>query len=72
MRVVAFTFGIACLTSVIFGLVPAWQASRPQIGESLKEATRGSTGGVRSHRLRSAFVVSQFAAVVSLARRGPA
>jgi putative ABC transport system permease protein len=59
--VVAFTFGIACLTILIFGLVPAWQASRPQIGESLKEATRGSTGGVRSHRLRSAFVVSQFA-----------
>ena len=59
--VVAFTFGIAFLTSLIFGLIPAFQASRPQVEQALKEASRGSTGGVRSHRLRSAFVVSQFA-----------
>ncbi|HEX4666950.1 MAG TPA: ABC transporter permease [Chthoniobacterales bacterium] len=59
--VIAFTFGIAFLTSLIFGLVPALQASRPQVEQSLREASRGSTGGVRSHRLRFAFVVSQFA-----------
>jgi len=59
--VVAFTFGIACLTSLIFGLIPALQASRPQVEQALKEAARGSTGGTRGHRLRSAFVVSQFA-----------
>lgn len=59
--VVMFTFAIACLTSLIFGLIPALQASRPQVEESLREATRGSTGGKRSQRLRAAFVVSQFA-----------
>ena len=59
--VIAFTLGIACLTSLIFGLIPALQASRPQVEQALKEAARGSTGGARSHRLRSAFVVSQFA-----------
>ncbi len=59
--VVAFTCGVAILTSLIFGLVPALQASRPQIEQSLKEASRGSTGGLRGRRLRSAFVVSQFA-----------
>ena len=59
--VVAFTFGIALLTSLIFGLIPALQASRPQVEQSLKDASRGSTVGVRSHRLRFAFVVSQFA-----------
>ncbi len=59
--VVTFTFAIACLTSLIFGLVPALQASRPQVEESLKDATRGSTGGKRSQRLRATFVVSQFA-----------
>ena len=59
--VVAFTFGVACLTSLIFGLIPALQASRPQVEQALKEAARGSTGGARSHQLRSAFVVSQFA-----------
>ncbi|HEY2713721.1 MAG TPA: ABC transporter permease [Chthoniobacterales bacterium] len=59
--VVAFTFGIALLTSLVFGLVPAMQVSRPQVEQSLKEAARGSTTGKRSHRLRAAFVVSQFA-----------
>ena len=59
--VIAFTFGIAMLTTLIFGSVPALQASRPQLEQSLREASRGSTGGVRSHRLRFAFVVSQFA-----------
>ncbi len=59
--VIAFTFGTAFLTSLIFGLIPALQASRPQVDQTLREASRGSTGGVRSHRLRFAFVVSQFA-----------
>jgi putative ABC transport system permease protein len=59
--VVMFTFAIACLTSLIFGLIPALQASRSRMEESLKDATRGSTGGKRNHRLRAAFVVSQFA-----------
>jgi len=59
--VIAFTFVIAFLTSLIFGLIPALQASRPQVEQSLREASRGSTSGVRSHRLRFAFVVSQFA-----------
>lgn len=59
--VVAFTLGVALLTSTLFGLIPALQVSRPQVEQSLKEASRGSTGGTRSHWLRSAFVVSQFA-----------
>jgi putative ABC transport system permease protein len=59
--VVAVTLGLALLTSLVFGLIPALQVSRPQVEQSLKEASRGSTGGVRSHRLRSAFVISQFA-----------
>jgi putative ABC transport system permease protein len=59
--VVAFTLGLGLLTSLIFGLIPALQVSRPQVEQSLKEASRGSTGGSRSHRLRSAFVISQFA-----------
>jgi putative ABC transport system permease protein len=59
--VVAFTLGVAMVTSIIFGLAPALQASRPQVEQSLRETSRGSTGGLRSHRLRSAFVVGQIA-----------
>ncbi|HSU86486.1 MAG TPA: ABC transporter permease, partial [Chthoniobacterales bacterium] len=59
--VVAFTLGIATLTSIIFGLVPALQASRPEVERSLKEGSRGTSAGSRSARLRSAFVVAQIA-----------
>src|SRR5262249_27784374 len=58
--VVAFTFSIAALTSLIFGLVPALQASRPEVEQALKDAGRGSSG-VRGNRLRSAFVVAEVA-----------
>jgi putative ABC transport system permease protein len=59
--VIAFTFGISILTSVAFGLVPALHASRASVSGSLKDAARGSTGGLHGNRLRSIFVVSQFA-----------
>ena len=59
--VIAFTFGISILTSIAFGLVPALHASRASVGGSLKDAARGSTGGIHGNRLRSIFVVSQFA-----------
>jgi putative ABC transport system permease protein len=59
--VVAFTFAISVLTSIAFGLVPALHASRPSVSNSLKDAARGSSGGVHGNRLRSIFVVSQFA-----------
>ena len=59
--VIAFTFGISILTSIAFGLVPALHASRPSVSGSLKDAARGSSGGVHGSRLRSVFVVSQFA-----------
>ena len=34
---------------VIFGLVPAWQSSKPNLNETLKDAGRGSTEGGRRH-----------------------
>jgi putative ABC transport system permease protein len=59
--VILFTFGLSLLTSVAFGLVPALHASRADVSGSLKDATRGSSGGIHGNRLRSIFVVSQFA-----------
>jgi putative ABC transport system permease protein len=58
--VVAFTFGISALTSIAAGLVPALHASRPSVSGSLKDAARGSSS-IHGNRLRSVFVVSQFA-----------
>jgi putative ABC transport system permease protein len=57
--VLAFTIGIAFLTSVIFGLAPSLQVARARIYESLKEGSRGTTSGRRSQFIRSALIVSE-------------
>jgi putative ABC transport system permease protein len=58
-RVLVFTIVVAALTGVFFGLVPALQASKPDLNETLKDAGRGSTG--RRHVLRNALVVAEVA-----------
>jgi predicted permease len=64
-QTLGFTFGIAILTGVAFGLVPAWQASGTDLAKVLKEGGRTGGGGSRS-RLRSAFVVSEVALALLL------
>jgi putative ABC transport system permease protein len=56
-RAVAFTVLISVLTGLVFGLVPAFQASRVDLNEALKDAGRGSTG--RRHWFRSGLVVAE-------------
>jgi putative ABC transport system permease protein len=60
-RVLSFTMGVSVLTGIIFGLVPALQASRVELNESLKEGARGSTGGIMRNRVRSLLVISEIA-----------
>jgi putative ABC transport system permease protein len=65
-RVLGFTFLIAILTGIIFGLAPALQASKTDLNEALKEGARGSTGGINRQRVRSLLVVSEVALTVLL------
>ena len=57
LRVLGFTFAVSLLTGVLFGLIPALQASRPDLNDALKEGSRGSTG--RSGTFRNVFVVAE-------------
>ncbi len=65
-RVLAFTFFVSILTGLAFGLAPAWQATRTDVNEWLKESGRGALGGVRRHRLHSALIVSEVALALVL------
>ena len=65
-RVLGFTFGVSLLTGIIFGLLPAWTASRSGVGESLKEGGRSATAGSARQRLRSTFVVVELAVALIL------
>src|SRR5213594_3099163 len=61
LRVLAFNFGISVLTGVLFGLVPALRATRPDLVTSLKEQSAGSGTSAGHVRLRKGLVVAQIA-----------
>jgi putative ABC transport system permease protein len=63
--VLAFTVGLALLTGLAFGLVPAWRASAPGIEEALREEAAGATGG-RRRRLQGGLVVGEIALALLL------
>ncbi|MGH9940809.1 MAG: ABC transporter permease [Pyrinomonadaceae bacterium] len=66
VRVLMFTVGISLLTGILFGLLPALQASKPELTGTLKEGGRGSAigGGLRS--ARSLLVITEIAVALVL------
>ncbi len=65
-RVLAFTLGISLLTGILFGLLPAWSATRASVGEGLKDSGRTMSGGRASLRLRRLLVISETALALVL------
>ena len=65
-RVLLFTFGVSLLTGMVFGMVPALQATRSQLSEALKEGGRGSGEGARRNFTRALLVVGELAFAVML------
>jgi putative ABC transport system permease protein len=59
--VLAFTGCISVATGLVFGLVPALQATNPDLNDTLKEGDRGGTGGPARHRVRDLLIVSEVA-----------
>jgi predicted permease len=60
-RVLAFTAAVCFASALLFGLVPAWQATRLEIGTGLKGSTRTQTGSRPRQRFSRALLVSQVA-----------
>ncbi len=59
LTVLGFTLGVAILTGLLFGMMPAWRASDVSVGETLKEGSGRTTTGRGWRRLHSGLVVSQ-------------
>ncbi len=65
-RVLAFTAAVTLATSLLFGLIPALRASRPDLIVALKESAGRGGSGLGQHHARTLLVVSEIALAVIL------
>ncbi len=65
-RVVFFSLAISLATGAVFGLIPAWQASRAGLNATLKETAGRSGTGMRQNYTRSLLVIVETALAVIL------
>lgn len=59
--VFGFTLVLSLFTGVAFGVVPAWQTTRSELNDVLKDGGRGSSIGRRRNNARSFLIVSEIA-----------
>jgi predicted lysophospholipase L1 biosynthesis ABC-type transport system permease subunit len=66
LPVLLFSAGLALVTTLLFGLLPALQMANPEIATAMQSAPRTMTGTVRSRRLHAAQVAGQIALTLLL------
>jgi len=66
LRVLLITLGVSLLTGVLFGIAPAWLASRTDVNTALKQQTRGASAGRGHHRIRQALIIGEVALALIL------
>jgi putative ABC transport system permease protein len=65
-RALAFTMTAALASGILAGLAPAWQNSKPNLTDALREGGRSSSGSRRRHVLRNVLVGGEIALAVVL------
>jgi putative ABC transport system permease protein len=65
-RVLLFTLGVALFTGILFGLIPAFSASRTDLSVTLKEGSSRTGSGFRQNKARSILVVTEMALALIL------
>ena len=66
VTVLAFTAVVTIASGLLFGLVPAWRAMRPNVMDILQEGSRGSTPSRGARRLSDVMVVAEVALALVL------
>ena len=66
LPVLGFTVLLSLVTCLLFGLIPAWQASKPDLQSTLEQGRRVSGPGVGRQRFRQLLVVFQISMAVVL------
>jgi len=57
--VLFFTLALSVITGLLMGLYPAWQSSRTDLVDGLKEGGRGTSGSPGQHRFRRGLITAQ-------------
>ena len=57
--VLIFTLGLSLITGLAMGMYPAWQSSRADLVDGLKEGGRGTSGSRGQHRFRRGLIAAQ-------------
>ncbi|QYM80663.1 ABC transporter permease [Horticoccus luteus] len=67
LRVYAVVVALGLIAALFFGILPLWQAARPDLTRELKESGRGAgDGGPAGHRLRQSLVIVEVALALVL------
>jgi putative ABC transport system permease protein len=61
VRALLFALTISVLTGLLFGIVPALQATSPDLAGSMKDGGRGAAGSASRRRLRDVLIVAEVA-----------
>jgi predicted permease len=60
-RVLVFTVGVAVLTTLIFGLFPAWRVARSDLNATIREGSTRSGTGFQQNKARTLLVIAEVA-----------
>jgi len=70
-EVLIFTLSVSVLTALVFGLLPAWEASRPDLIEAMKVGTYGTASGSRTPFHQTLVALEVGLTLYSPGRSGP-
>jgi predicted permease len=65
-RVILVSLAACLATALLFGVAPAWQASRPELQDALRQGARALSAGIGQRRLHAALVVVEVALALTL------